>query len=80
MILDKQNLTAATMKRKKHHYKWCTYYNNGNGAWGYHWKIDHREWKEKQVKNKLVQFLDSTTYAVIYCSYLMATSENNVKE
>ena len=68
------------MYRSKNHYKWCTSCNDGNGAWGYHWKIDHIEWKEKQVKNKLVQFSDSATNAVIYCSYLMATSGNYVKE
>ena len=40
----------------------------------------HREWKENQVRDKLVQFSDSATNAEIYCSYLMAISENNVKE
>ena len=80
MISDVQNLTIATMNRNKHHYKCCTSYNDGNGAWGYHWKIDHREWKEKQVRNNLVQFSDSATNAVICCSYLVATSENYVKK
>ena len=80
MISDVQILTTATTNRNKHHYKWCTLFNNVNGAWGYHWKIDHGEWKGKQVNNRLVQFSDSVTYAVIYCSYLMATSQNNVKE
>ena len=45
MISDVENLTTATMKRNKNHYKWCTSCNSGNGAWGYHWKIDHRECK-----------------------------------
>ena len=80
MILDIKNMTTATMNCKKHRYKWCTSCNNDNGAWGYHWKIEHREWKEKQVKDKLVQFSDSATNAVIYCSYLMSTSENYAKE
>ena len=80
MISDVQNLTTATMNRNKHHYKWCTYCNDGDVAWGYHWKVDHREWKENQVKNKLVQFSDSAKNAVIYFSYLMITSENYVKE
>ena len=44
------------------------------------WKDVHREWKEKQVKNKLVQFSDSATNAVNYCSYVMTTSENYIKE
>ena len=67
MISDVEKMTTATITRKKNHYKWCTYCNDSNGAWGYHWKVDHREWKEKQVKNKLVQFSDSATNAVIYC-------------
>ena len=69
MISDVENLTTATLNRKTNNYKWCTSCNNGNGAWGYHWKVDHREWKEKQVKNKLVQFSDSATNAVTYCYY-----------
>ena len=74
------NITTATINCNKNHYKQCTYCNDGDGAWGYHWKVDHREWKGKQVNNKLVQFSDSATNEVIYCSYLMATSENCVKE
>ena len=80
MISDVQNMTTATMNLNKNHYKCCSSCNDGNGAWGYHLKVDHREWKEKQVKNKLVQFSDSATNAVIYCSYLIITSENYVKE
>ena len=68
---DVENLTTATMNRNKKPYKWCTSCNDGNSAWGYHWKIDHREWKENQIKNKLFQFSDSATNAVIYCSCLI---------
>ena len=71
VISDVQNLTIVTMKRNKHHYKWCTSCHEGNGAWRYHWKVDHREWKENQVENKLVQFSDSATNAEIYCSHLI---------
>ena len=71
LISDIQNLTTATMSCNKNHYKLCTSCNDGNGAWGYNWKVDHREWKEKQVKNKLIQFSDSATNSVIYCSYLI---------
>ena len=60
-----QNLTTATINRNKHNYKWCNYFNDGNGAWGYHCKVDHMEWKENLVKNKLVPFSDSSTNAVI---------------
>ena len=42
MIPDVQNITTATMNRKKHHCKWCTSCNDGDGAWGYHWKVDRR--------------------------------------
>ena len=37
------------------------------------------EWKEKQAKNKSVNFSDTATDAVIYFSYLMVTSEKYVK-
>ena len=43
MISYVQNLTTATMNRNEHHYKWCTSCNDDDGAWGYHWKVDHRE-------------------------------------
>ena len=69
VISDVQNLTKSTINSNKHHYKWCTSCNDSNGAWGYHWEVDHREWKEKQIKNKSVKFSDSATNAVIYCSY-----------
>ena len=68
------------MTRNNNKYNWFITCNNGQGAWGFHCKGGHREWKEKQAKEKLVQFSDSDTNAEIYCSYLMATSENNVKE
>ena len=80
MIPDVENLSTATMNRNKNYYKWCTSCNDGNGAWGYHWKVGHKEWKEKQFNNKSVHFSDPSTNAVIYSSYLMVTSENYVKE
>ena len=67
------------MNRNNKQYKWCTSCNNGNGAWGYHWKFGHREWKEKQAKNNSVHFADPATNSVIYCSYTMATSDDYVK-
>ena len=77
---DTKDLITATMTRNNTKHKWCISCNNRQGAWRFHWKDGHREWKEKQVKNKLVQFSDSATNAVIYCSYPMATSENYIKE
>ena len=68
MISDIENLTTSKINRKKNQYKWCTSCNNSNGAWGYHWKVGHMEWKENQAKNKSVYFDDHDTNAVIYCS------------
>ena len=65
---------------QKNQYIWCTSCNNGNGAWGYHWEVVHMEWKENQAKYKSVHFSDPATNAVIYCSYLMTTSDKYVKE
>ena len=56
-----RKLTKSTINRNKSHYKWCTSCNNGNGAWGYHWKLDQREWKEKKANNKSVHFYDPDT-------------------
>ena len=77
---DTKDLITATMTRKDKKYTWCISCNNGQGAWVFHWKDGYREWKENQVKNKLVQFSYSDTNAVICCSYPMVTSENYVKE
>ena len=77
---DTKDLVIATMTRNNKKYKWCISCNNGQGAWGFNWKDYHRERKEKQVKNKLVQFSDSATNAVIYCSYPMASVDNYIKE
>ena len=48
MISDVENLTTATINLKTNHYKWCTYLNSGNGAWGYHWKVNIRSGKERK--------------------------------
>ena len=80
MISDVEHLITATTNCNKNQYKWCTSCNNGNGAWGCHWKVGHREWKENQSKKNSVHFFDPATNAVIYCSYLMAISEKYTKE
>ena len=80
MVSYVENLTIVTMNRNKKKYKWCNSCNDANGVWGYHHKVDHMEWKEKNSKNKSVNFCDPDTHAVIYCSYFMATSEIYVKE
>ena len=67
-----------TCNKKK--YKWCTSFNNGQGAWGFHWKDIHEEWKNKQGKKPYVRFSNPSTNAVIYCSYLITTSEDSTEE
>ena len=80
MVSDAEYITTSTINRNTNQYKWCTSYNNGNGACAYHWKIVHGEQKEMQYKNKSVHFSDPATNAVIYFSYLLATSDKYVKE
>ena len=43
---DTKDLTTATMNRNDKKYKWCTSCNNSKGAWGFHWKDGHEEWKK----------------------------------
>ena len=38
VVSDIKDMTTATMNRNNKKYKWCTYFNNGQGAWGFHWK------------------------------------------
>ena len=68
------------MTRNDKKYKWCISWNNGQGAWGFHWKDGHEEWKIKQGKKPSVRFSNPATNAVIYCSYLMSTSEESTEE
>ena len=80
MISDVLYITTATMNCNKRQYIWYSSWNNGNGAWGYHWKVGNREFKENKYNNKSVHFDDASTNAVIYCSYLIATSDKYVRE
>ena len=68
------------MTRNHKQYKWCNYCNNDQGAWGFHWKYGHKEWKNKQGKKPSVYFSNSATNDVIYCSYLMTTSDESTEE
>ena len=68
------------MTRNDKNYKWCTSFNNGQGAWGFHWKDGHEEWKIKQGKNPSVSSSNSATNAVVYFSCLMSTSEVSIEE
>ena len=77
---DNKDLTTATMTRNDKKYKWCTSCNNGKGAWGFHWKDGHEEWKTKQGNKPSGRFSNPATNAVIYCSYLMTAGEKLIKE
>ena len=60
--------------------QWCTSCNNGQGEWGFHWKDGHEEWKINQGKETYLRFYNLSTNVVIYCSYLMTTSEDSAEE
>ena len=68
------------MNRNDKKYKWCISCYNGQGALGFHWKDGHEEWKNKQGKKPSDSFSNPATNAVIYCSYLMTTSEELIEE
>ena len=68
------------MNRNNNTYKWCNYFNNGQGAWGFHWKDGHEEWKIKQGKKPYVRFSNPSTNALIYCSYLINTSGESMEK
>ena len=72
---DTKDMTTATMTCNDKKYKWCISFDNGKGAWGFHWKDGHEEWKNKQGKKPSGRFSNPANNAVIYCSYLMTTSE-----
>ena len=75
VVSDNNDLATSTMAHNDKKYKWCTYCNNVNDAWGFHWKDGHDEWKNKQGKKSSACFPNSATNAIIYCSYLMITRE-----
>ena len=63
------------MTRNNNKYKWCRSFNNGNIVWGFHWKDGHDEWKNNKDNKPYVRFYNPATNEIIYCSYLMTTSE-----
>ena len=77
VVSDTKDLTTATMTLNVKKYKWYTSCNNVQGAWGFHWKDGHEEWKNKQGNNPSVRFSNPANNAVIYFSYLMTTSEES---
>ena len=77
---DTKDLTIATMTCNDKNYKWCISCNNVPVAWELQWKDSHYEWENKQGKNPSVSFPNPATNAVIYCSYIMATSGDSTRE
>ena len=68
------------MTHNNNKYNWLTSCNNGQGTWRFHWKDGHDEWKNKQGKKPSVRFFNPSNNAVMYCSYLMTTSEESMEE
>ena len=68
VVSDTKCLTIANMTRNNKKYKWCTSCNNGQGAWVFHWKDGHEEWKNKQGKKPSVRFSNPANNALIYLS------------
>ena len=77
VVSDTKDLASSTMNRNNKKYKWCTSCNNGQGAWVFHWKDVHNEWGNKSGKKSSVHFSNPDTNHVMYCSYLMTTSEES---
>ena len=75
VVSDTKYLATSTMNRNNKKYKWYTSCNNGNVSWGFHWKDGHDEWENKRGKKSSICFNNSATNAIIYCSYLITTSE-----
>ena len=68
------------MTRNNNKHKLCISCNNGQGAWGFHWKDGQEEWKNKQGKKPYVHFFNPANNAVIYCSHQMTISEESIEE
>ena len=73
-------LVTFTMTLNNKRYNWCTSCNNGNGAWGFHWKDACSEWGNKQGKKSSVKFSNTANNAIICWSYLITTSEDSTEE
>ena len=80
VVSDTKDFTTATMTQKNKKYKWCTSCNNGQGAWGFHWKDGHEEWKNNQGKKPSARFSNPTNNALIFWPYLITTNEESMEE
>ena len=79
VVLYTKYLAKAIITRNKNKYKCFISCNYFNCAWVFHWKDGHHEWENKQVKKSSVCFPNPATNAIIYCSYLMTTSEESTE-
>ena len=68
------------MNRNHKQYKCCTFWNNGQVVWIFHWRYGHEEWENKQGNKTYISFSNPATNEVIYCSYLMNISEDSTEE
>ena len=80
VVSDIKYLATSTMTHNNNKYKWSTYWNNDSVSWRFHWKDGNKEWKNKQDKKPSISFSNPANNAVIYCSYLMTTSEEFMEE
>ena len=79
VVSDNKYLTTVTMNHNNKKYKWRISCNNGQGAWGFHWKDGHEEWKNKQGNKPSVRFSNPSNNAIIYCFCLMTTSDESME-
>ena len=79
IVSDTKDIATVTIPHNNNKYKWCTSFKNGNGAWVFHWKDGHKEWKNKQGNKPSVSFSNTDTNEIIYCYYLMTTSEESTE-
>ena len=66
VFLDTKYLTTSNMSRNNKKNKCCNSCNNGQGAWGFHWKDGHEECKNNQGKKPSVRFSNPANNSVIY--------------
>ena len=60
-VSDTKYLKIATTTLNSNKYKWCTYWNNVNDAWGFHWKYSHNEcFKRSKPVRSMFTFLIMT--------------------
>ena len=74
-----KDLATVIVTCKSNEYKWCTYFNHGNGARVFHWKYGHKKWKDNKGRNNFF-FTYYASNTIIYCSHIMETSDYYTEE